>query len=125
MKKISVLFLFAIIFILGFSKASHAQGNLQFNQVILVDLAASGTFTINVPAGKVWKIETANTFNGASNGIILRNAAVQTIAILATSATSASSNFPFWLPSGYSGSFVNGSGSGRACVSIIEFNVVP
>src|SRR5687768_11527759 len=33
-----------------------AQGNLQFNQIILYDLAGSAIQNITVPPGKVWKI---------------------------------------------------------------------
>lgn len=123
MKKIITAF--AIIFcVIFFTHESKAQGNLQFNQVILFDLASGGTQTITVPPGKVWKIETANTGNGSSGGVWIRNASSQAIAILSTSNTSSSSNYPFWLPSGYSGNFYNVS-AGRASISIIEFNVVP
>lgn len=121
MKKI--ISVFAILFcITFFANKSQAQGNLQFNQVILVDLASGGTQAIAVPAGKVWKIETASTYNGSNAGITVRNAAVQPIGILSTSTAAAS--YPFWLPSGYSGSFFNNA-AGRSCISIIEFNVVP
>ena len=121
-KIISVL---AIIFcVTFFAHESKAQGNLQFNQVILFDLASGATQAISVPPGKVWKIETANTGNGSSGAVWIRNASSQAIAQLSTSNTSSSSNYPFWLPSGYSGNFYNVS-VGRACVSIIEFNVVP
>ena len=40
------------IIIAGFSILTLAQGNLQFNQVLLID-----NNTATVPAGKVWKIE--------------------------------------------------------------------
>jgi hypothetical protein len=43
--------LFSLI-ITGLSSLTLAQGNLQFNQVLLID-----NNTATVPAGKVWKIE--------------------------------------------------------------------
>jgi hypothetical protein len=121
MKKIisALVIVFCVAF---FTHESKAQGNLQFNQVILFDMASGATPTITVPPGKVWKIETASTANGANAGIQIRNSSVQAIALLSTSTTAAS--YPFWLPSGFSGSFLN-SAAVRSCVSIIEFNVVP
>lgn len=114
---------FVVIFcLLVLADKSYAQGNLQFNQVILYDMASGGTQAITVPAGKVWKIETASTYNGSSAGISLRNAAAQPIGTLST--TTAASNYPLWLPSGFSGSLFNNA-AGRSCVSIIEFNVIP
>ena len=101
---------------------SSAQGNLQFNQVIMYDMTSGGTQNITVPAGKVWKIESASTSNGSTVGVSLRNAALQNIGILSTS--TAASNFPIWLPTGFTGSFYNNA-AGRSMVSILEFNVVP
>jgi hypothetical protein len=124
MKKIisAIAIIFCVTF---FAQESKAQGNLQFNQVLLIEIAASGTYTINVPAGKVWKIESGGSYSGSNTGIILRNAAVQPIAQFSNSSTIATSCYPFWLPSGFSGSFLNGTAGGRISISIIEFNVVP
>jgi len=110
--KILILSFFLIPFSFLFS-----QGNLQFNQVLIVDATTSGT-AVNVPTGKVWKIESvAFTSNsayfqinwGGLNYFLLNN-------------SSGYSNLPFWLPSGAAVSFV-GSTNGK--VSVIEFNVVP
>ncbi len=121
MKKIisAVVVIFCLVL---FADKSYAQGNLQFNQVILYDMASGGIQNITVPAGKVWKIESASTANGSNAGIQIRNAAAQGIGILSTATTA--SNFPVWLPSGFIGSFFNSSAV-RSCVSIIEFNVIP
>ena len=116
--------IYSLFFLFG-SQESKAQGNLQFNQVVFYDFAASGTQAISVPAGKVWKIETANSYNGSNTGITLRNSAVQSIAILSTVGTTSTSCYPFWLPTGFTGSLLNNAGAGRACMSIIEFNVIP
>lgn len=74
MKKLLILLGFVTIATIGF-----AQGNLQFNQVINVTInTPSGvgnsgnnnqTVTVTVPAGKVWKIESANlSYQSASGG---------------------------------------------------------
>lgn len=124
MKKILTPFLFAAILIFGFSKSSSAQGNLQFNQVILLDIPFNSVQNISVPAGKVWKIESAGSGSSSSNGVYLRNASATAIAYFATANVS-SSPYPYWLPSGFIGSFQNIHPSLRMTVSIIEFNVVP
>ncbi len=108
------LILIAIYFI---SLQLSAQGNLQFNQVLLLD-ANSGGNAVTVPAGKVWKIESIAFSNnnayfqiqwGGVNYFVLNNSTPY-------------ANLPFWLPSNESVSFVANVNSK---VSIIEFNVVP
>ncbi len=124
MKKILTSLFFAAIFIFGFSKSSSAQGNLQFNQVILLDINFNTIQPIAVPAGKVWKIESTGSGSSSSNGVYLRNASATPIAFFSTMSAS-TSVYPYWLPSGFTGSFQNFSPSIRCTVSIIEFNVVP
>jgi len=116
------LFVFALFITIGVS----AQGNLQFNQVILYDIVASGTQNITVPANKVWKIESvSHGYIAGSSAMSLRNSAAQPIAFFSGSTgTSYTANYPFWMPSNFSGSFANQTGY-RATISIIEFNVVP
>ncbi len=53
---------FFLLAMLLFSFGLNAQGNLQFNQVLVLN-AQSGTQT--VPAGKVWKITSYYTSGGA------------------------------------------------------------
>jgi tRNA A58 N-methylase Trm61 len=53
------------ILIVLFVDTLSAQGNLQFNQVVTYTGTGSGSFsytspTWTVPAGKVWKIESAS-----------------------------------------------------------------
>lgn len=128
MKKVYALILFATVFILGFSNTTFAQGNLQFSQVIFYDIPYGSTQSFNVPAGKVWKVESVGASSGSCN-VWLQNSAAQTIGILYYVSTSNyQPSFPIWLPSGHSGFFAYNFGScttARAYVSIIEFNVVP
>ena len=111
MKKI--LFILAITF----SSLSFAQGNLQFNQVLVLDATPAGNL-VTVPADKVWKIESVALSNnnayfqiqwGGLNYFVLNN-------------SSPYANLPFLLPSNESISLVANVNSK---VSIIEFNVVP
>jgi hypothetical protein len=128
MKKISVLVLFAALFVFGFSQTAKAQGNLQFSQVLFFDIVYGTTQSFNVPAGKVWKIESA----GASSGnctVWLQNGAAQYVGNLYyVSSSNYQPSFPIWLPTSYSGFFAYNTGSctgSRAFVSVIEFNIVP
>ena len=112
MKKTILLFLFA----LGVT-IFHAQGNLQFNQVLNLDATSVGT-SYSVPAGKVWKIESV--------GLASNNAYFQIqysgMSFFILNNTIPYSNLPYWLPSGITVTFI---GSSAAKVSIIEFNVTP
>ena len=110
-------------FLLLLATATFSQGNLQFNQVIMFDLPASGTVNITVPVGKVWKIESVGN-GGSSPYTMLRNAAVQNIAQFGAATGTSSTPLPFWLPTGFTGSFLANS-INRTCISILEFNVVP
>ena len=116
MKKLFTLVVLSLCSLL-LAPYSNAQGNLQFNQVLIVDATPLGT-PVTVPAGKVWKIESVGLSSnsayfqinwGGINYFVLNNSGNY-------------ANLPFWLPSGASVSFV-GSVNGK--VSVIEFNVVP
>jgi hypothetical protein len=123
MKKIvSVI---AVIFcLLFFADRSYAQGNLQFNQVILFTVPANTTVAFTVPAGKVWKIESIGVGGASSTSVVLRDGSANMIAYLL--GTTNASQLPFWLPESFSGSFQStGTNPYRDVVSIIEFNVVP
>ena len=117
MKYIVVLF-FALLF-----NEAHAQGNLQFNQVINMAFTGANTTPVTVPAGKVWKIENcmlstvSNTYaqmqyNGVIYNLRQQNTSTQV------------ANFPFWFSGGSSLIFGAGGPVG-GLLSIIEFNIIP
>ncbi len=117
--------------IAGFSILSLAQGNLQFNQPIIITNQQQ-----TVPAGKVWKIESycpssayqihggnPITFQMTINGL---NQIVGISAGLNYNYNSGShaavfQSLPIWLPSG--STLV--SGPGTSMISVLEFNLVP
>lgn len=133
-KRIAVLFVCLLGFV--FSARLNAQGNLQFNQVKLV------TSRDTVPAGKVWKLESAPykiDAVGIQGNYTTANPAVEyvqsifidnkTIFVQAIryydgswhTFTGPTCQFPMWIPEGTSLE----AGTGVQFISVIEFNVTP
>lgn len=107
---------------------AFGQGNLQFNQVLLLNSTLAADANLGtVPANKVWKIEsfggncggsTRGTLNGSPAGALSRGS---TVADLQNS----SWTLPVWLPAGTQLGFTNGCSGSLIWYSIIEFNIVP
>ena len=137
MRKIITIALFTVTYFL-FVNSSRAQGNLQFNQIVLV-----GSSTLTVPAGKIWKIESVLSGNNfaQSNSCASYNSgsgdygtAIYINGVLRFPDRSAyeggsyyqipfsgSHGFPFWLPTGTS----LATFCATTAASVIEFNIVP
>jgi len=122
--------LIVLLFIIHLSIT--AQGNLEYNRVVLVTL--SGTtlpvpidtiFTI--PIGKVWKVESgmAGNFNYPSHTFML----YLNGKLFFASSSSNGGSFPIWLPAGtYTLSGICAQGPGpvlNGAISAIEYNEVP
>ena len=124
--KVYLLF-FALIF---FGAHSKAQGNLQFNQVLHLEITCCTASAFTVPVGKVWKIEGAMAYN---NSYPTRITAINGNPMEAYLTGYTYLNYgilpiplPYWLPTNTQVSFNTGSGVGqKGYVSIIEFNVIP
>lgn len=121
-----------------------AQGNLQFNQVILQDFSSSVAGwaspvvgTVTVPAGKVWKIEHAelwilstlrNTQSGAYS-LFVGNALLHRSRGGTGNLNQGGDHFPVWLPAGtYDIVISNENGTPYnyvGTINAIEFNVIP
>lgn len=118
-------------FCLSLGMLAHAQGNLQFNQPILITNVLS-----TVPAGKVWKIESFTpssayqvhggnpiafqiTING-DNRIVGMPAGLN-YNYNSGSHSAVIHSLPIWLPAG--STLV--TGTGVSMISVIEFNLVP
>lgn len=131
-----------LIAVLGLFTISFAQGNLQFNQVILHEFTANfggwsinTTSTITVPAGKVWKIEhceawTQSTMRSSTAGsfsLYLGNTIVKHYK--GTTEGLTPDRFPIWLPAGTYDVIISNENSGTytyvGTISAIEFNVIP
>ena len=115
----------------GFCSDIKAQGNLQFNQVLLLSTSTNGNVTLGtVPSNKVWKIEASGTsadgynncgfsFDGGTNTAYYVGSAY----IYNSSYEHTNSTNVVWLPAGT-------TITAKTCnyyrwVSIIEFNIVP
>lgn len=106
-------------------QTSHAQADLSFNRVVLVefDVSVSSQYNFTVPAGKVWKVVEAGTgTTSSSSAIYLRNSSGDFIGMIEYNGSNADYiDLPLWLPAGYTGTFeVTSSSDGF--VSILEFN---
>jgi len=127
MKKIIVLA--ALLF--TFNVATHAQGNLQFNQVLTYTGSINGmTNQWTVPAGKVWKIESKTRTPNGGLTFYINSTAVNDYYFFWNNAGQASvssmaiDSAPIWLKAGDI-SYFNSSGTANYYISIIEFNIVP
>jgi hypothetical protein len=126
-----------LLFVFAFTVVGlfHAQGNLQFNQIVTV-----GTTSLTVPAGKVWKVESYSesevTFNsnyssGCVNSnyhrpLVINNNNYYFFGNLATASSGANyvttgNKLPIWLKPGDQIRTVCSSDF----ASVIEFNIVP
>jgi hypothetical protein len=126
-----------VLFAIAFTVVGlfHAQGNLQFNQIVTV-----GTTSLTVPAGKVWKVESYTesevTFNsnyssGCVNSnyhrpLVINNNNYYFFGNMATASSGANyittgNKLPIWLKPGDQIRTVCSSDF----ASVIEFNVVP
>ena len=124
--KIYLVF-FAFIF---FGAQSKALGNLQFNQVLHLEITCCTASTFTVPVGKVWKIEGSMAY---TNNYPTRISAINGNPMEAYLTGYTYLNYgilpiplPYWLPTNTQVSFSTGNTIGyKGYVSIIEFNVIP
>jgi hypothetical protein len=122
---------FLFVFVLFFLGSYNAQGNLQFNQALLLSTnQASNELLGTVPVGKVWKVEGFGSGNsGASEcgwSFDGTNAAFRSgnVYLGGSAYQSSNSTSTFWLPAGTTIYSLNCASNYR-WMSIIEFNIVP
>ncbi len=136
-----------LIFLIIFVGCSHAQGNLQFNQVKII---SNTDPPHTVPAGKVWKIESVFSDAGADTYAVDGSGSTQSyftacgaasfyyhyygrylainsipISFGIHSAGNQMTNLPIWVPAG---STICTCTSPTYCArgySVIEFNLIP
>ena len=113
-----------------FSLSFKAQGNLQFNQVLNLEITCCTASAFTVPVGKVWKIEGSMAY---SNNYPTRITAINGNPMEAYLTGYTYLNYgilpitlPYWLPMNTQVSFNTGNTIGyKGYVSIIEFNIIP
>ncbi len=122
---------FLFVLVLFFFGSFYAQGNLQFNQALLLSTnQASNVLLGTVPAGKVWKVEGFGSGNsGASEcgwSFDGTNAAFRSgnVYLGGSAYQTSNSTSTFWLPAGTTVYSLNCASNYR-WISIIEFNIVP
>ncbi len=124
----------SILIVIGllFYVYSFSQGNLQFNQPLLLSTSNSSTVLLGtVPAGKAWKIEGYGTeVQGANScGFSFNGSNVAfysgTTYTYGSNYTYSNNNTDFWLPAGATLYALSGCGASYRWVSILEFNIVP
>jgi hypothetical protein len=121
--------LFTVLFLFMISYA-YSQGNLQYNQTLLLSTTNSGSVLLGtVPAGKVWKIEGFGTsadgynecrFSFDGNNVAFRAGSVY---IYNSAYTYAGETKNIWIPAGTPLHAL--SCASYRWVSIVEFNIVP
>jgi hypothetical protein len=127
------ILILALFSILG--SQLYSQGNLQLNQAKLISTVQT------VPAGKIWKVESAQYTGGPT--FVVNNAGpvpiVGTMAIIVNGVTiylntiyasgtfayptvlSNALSFPIWLPAGST----LAASTNTAFVNVLEFNIIP
>ncbi len=121
------LYLIVLLFTCGYTLA---QGNLQYNQTLLLSTTNSAnTLMGTVPAGKVWKIEafgtSADGYNECRFSFDGTNVAFRagSVYIYNASYTYAGESKNIWIPAGTN--IYAMSCSYYRWVSVVEFNIVP
>ena len=125
--------LYIFIITIFLTTVAFSQGNLQFNQVLLLSTSQNSSILLGtVPAGKTWKIEGYGTnltsyyncdfsFNGVNTAF--RAGSTDSYQ---NSYAYVSSTQQFWLPAGTPLHAFSCNGTvGYRWVSIIEFNIIP
>lgn len=126
--KTKIILSFALFLALAIfnNKALAQDTSLKFSRVILYDIHADSTKAIAVPANKVWKIEGVSMgSSGTAAAVLLKNASGQNVAFFSSPLSAVSANYPFWLPTGFSGTFINNNPSYRCSISITEYSFTP
>jgi hypothetical protein len=117
--------LIMLLFIIS-SFISFSQSGIQFLGVKHIEIAAGGTVSVSIAQGKVYKIESVSMGStGSSPAILLKNSSSQNIAFFSSPVNASSASYPYWLPSLFTGTFVNNNPNYRCSISITEYSVSP
>jgi beta-galactosidase/beta-glucuronidase len=117
-----------IIVFLLLSLRLFSQGNLQFNQVLLLNATANNTSQWTVPAGKTWKIETMGSYSSTMYVYLNNSMAFEYIGDFNNNfgAYYRGSDAPaVWIPSGTVLGHSSSNASAFRYFSVLEFNIIP
>jgi hypothetical protein len=117
-----------IIVFLLLSLRLFSQGNLQFNQVLLLNATANNTSQWTVPAGKTWKIETMGSYSSTMYVYLNNSMAFEYIGDFNNNfgAYYRGSDAPaLWIPSGTVLGHSSSNASAFRYFSVLEFNIIP
>jgi hypothetical protein len=117
-----------IIVFLLLSLRLFSQGNLQFNQVLLLNATANNTSQWTVPAGKTWKIETMGSYSSMMYVYLNNSMAFEYVGDFNNNfgAYYRGSDAPaLWIPSGTVLGHSSSNGSAFRYFSVLEFNIIP
>jgi beta-galactosidase/beta-glucuronidase len=120
--------IFLFVLVLFFLGSYNAQGNLQFNQVLLLNATANNPSQWTVPVGKTWKIETMGSYSTTMYVYLNNSIAFEYIGDFNNNfgAYYRGSDAPaLWIPSGTVLGHSSSNGSAFRYFSILEFNIVP
>jgi len=105
-----------------------AQGNLQFNQTLLLNASINGTSQWTVPAGKTWKIESMGCYATTMYVYLNNSIAFEYIGDFNNNFGAyyrGSDASAIWLPAGTILGHSSSNSSAFRWFSILEFNIIP
>jgi hypothetical protein len=118
-----------ILFILLISiETSLAQGNLQFNQTLLLNASNNAAAQWTVPAGKTWKIESMGCYATTMYVYLNNSIAFEYIGDFNNNFGAyyrGSDASAIWLPAGTILGHSSSNASAFRWFSILEFNIIP
>lgn len=120
-----IFFGLVLIFFMSFFQA---QGNLQFNQTLLLNASSNSTAQWTVPAGKTWKVESMGCYAPTLFVYLNNSIAFEYIGDFNNN-QGAYYRGPdagaIWLPAGTILGHSSNNASAFRWFSVLEFNIIP
>jgi hypothetical protein len=120
-----IFFGLVLIFFMNFFQA---QGNLQFNQTLLLNASSNSTAQWTVPAGKTWKVESMGCYAPTLFVYLNNSIAFEYIGDFNNN-QGAYYRGPdagaIWLPAGTILGHSSSNASAFRWFSVLEFNIIP
>jgi hypothetical protein len=119
---------FLFLLVLVFFGSFHAQGNLQYNQTLLLNASSNSTAQWTVPAGKTWKVESMGCYAPTLFVYLNNSIAFEYIGDFNNNQGSyyrGSDAGAIWLPAGTILGHSSNNASAFRWFSVLEFNIIP